>query len=59
MEKRFVVSPQTVDYSITNIVDAIDKGNKLLAIDGIEDLGDEERLDFSDSIIHNPVDNLV
>ena len=30
MEKRFVVSPQTVDYSITNIVDAIDKGNKLI-----------------------------
>lgn len=54
MDKRFIVSPQTVDYSITNIVDAIDKGNKLLAIEGIEDLGDEERLDFSDSIILKP-----
>lgn len=54
MEKRFTVSPQTVDYSINNIVDAIDKGNKLLAIGGIEDLSDEERLDYSDSIILKP-----
>lgn len=54
MEKKFVVSPQTVDYSITNIVDAIDKGNKLLEIDGIEDLGDEDRLNYSDSIILKP-----
>ncbi len=48
------MSPQTVDYSITNIVDAIDKGNKLLEIDGIEDLGDEDRLNYSDSIILKP-----
>lgn len=54
MEKRFTVSPQTVDYSINNIVDAIDKGYKLLAIGGIEDLSDEERLDYSDSIILKP-----
>lgn len=54
MEKRFTVSPQTVDYSITNIVDAIDKGNKLLAIDGIDDLGEEDRLNYSDSIILKP-----
>lgn len=54
MEKRFIVSPQSVDYSIANIVEAIDKGNKLLAIEGMEDLGDEERLDYSDSIILKP-----
>lgn len=54
MEKRFKVSPQTVDYSVNNIVDAIDKGNKLLEIGGIEDLSDEERLNYSDSIILKP-----
>lgn len=54
MDKRFTVSPQSVDYSIANIVEAIDKGNKLLSIEGMEDLGEEERLDYSDSIILKP-----
>lgn len=53
-EKRFLVSPQTIDYSISNIVDAIDKGNALLALDGIDDLSEEDRLDYSDSIILKP-----
>ena len=43
-EKRFVVSPQTIDYSINNIVEAIDKGNELLGLNGIEDLSEGDRL---------------
>lgn len=54
IEKRFIVSPQTIDYSISNIVEAIDKGNALLALDGIDDLSEEDRLSYSDSIILKP-----
>ena len=53
-EKRFTVSPQTIDYSISNIVEAIDKGNALRAIDGVDDLSEEDRLNYSDSIILKP-----
>ena len=53
-EKRFVVSPQTIDYSINNIVEAIDKGNELLGLNGIEDLSEGDRLTYSDSIILKP-----
>ena len=53
-KKRFVVSPQTIDYSITNIVESIDKGNALLALEGIDDLSEEDRLTYSDSIILKP-----
>ena len=35
-KKRFVVSSQTIDYSINNIVESIDKGNALLALEGID-----------------------
>lgn len=53
-DQRFIVSPQTIDFSISNIVEAIDKGNALLALDGIDDLSEEERLNYSDSIILKP-----
>lgn len=53
-KKRFVVSPQTIDYSISNIVESIDKGNALLALEGIDDLSEEDRLTYSDSIILKP-----
>lgn len=48
------VSPDPINYSISNIVDAIDKGYALLAIDGVEDLPEEDRLNYSDSIILKP-----
>lgn len=53
-QSHFVVTPQSIDYSISNIVDAIDKGNDLLALEGSDDLHDSDRLKYSDSIILKP-----
>ena len=47
IEEEFIVKPDQVDYTIGNIVGAIDKGYKLQKMEN-------EKLEFSDSIIMKP-----
>ncbi|RGZ71596.1 DUF262 domain-containing protein [Lachnospira eligens] len=53
IEEEFIVKPDQVDYTIGNIVGAIDKGYKLQKMEN-EKLDIEQRLEFSDSIIMKP-----
>lgn len=53
IEDEFIVKPDHVDYTIGNIVGAIDKGYKLQKMEN-EKLDIEQRLEFSDSIIMKP-----
>lgn len=53
IEDEFIVKPDQVDYTIGNIVGAIDKGYKLQKMEN-EKLDIEQRLEFSDSIIMKP-----
>ena len=53
IEDEFIVKPDQVDYTIGNIVGAIDKGYKLKKMEN-EKLDIEQRLEFSDSIIMKP-----
>lgn len=53
IEDKFIVKPDHVDYTIGNIVGAIDKGYKLQKMEN-EKLDIEQRLEFSDSIIMKP-----
>lgn len=53
IEDEFIVKPDQVDYTIGNIVGAIDKGYKLQEMEN-EKLDIEQRLEFSDSIIMKP-----
>lgn len=53
IEEEFIVKPDQVDYTIGNIVGAIDKGYKLQKMEN-EKLDIEQRLEFSDSIIMEP-----
>lgn len=54
MENKFVVKPQTLDHTIKQIVEAIDKGYELQELPGDEDLEEEKRLEYSDCIILKP-----
>lgn len=53
IEEEFIVKPDQADYTIGNIVGAIDKGYKLQKMEN-EKLDIEQRLEFSDSIIMKP-----
>lgn len=53
IEDEFIVKPDQVDYTIGNIVGAIDKGYRLQKMEN-EKLDIEQRLEFSDSIIMKP-----
>ena len=53
IENEFIVKPDQVDYTIGNIVGAIDKGYRLQKMEN-EKLDIEQRLEFSDSIIMKP-----
>lgn len=53
IENEFIVKPDQVDYTIGNIVGAIDKGYSLQKMEN-EKLDIEQRLEFSDSIIMKP-----
>lgn len=53
IENEFIVKPDQVDYTIGNIVGAIDKGYRLQKMEK-EKLDIEQRLEFSDSIIMKP-----
>lgn len=49
----FIVKPDEVDYTIANLVAAIDKGYKLQELEE-ESLAIEQRLEYSDSLIMKP-----
>lgn len=53
MENNFSVKPVTLDHTIKNIVDAIDKGYELQQLD-TETADVEQRLDYSDCLIMKP-----
>ncbi len=53
IENEFIVKPDQIDYTIGNIVGAIDKGYRLQKMEN-EKLDIEQRLEFSDSIIMKP-----
>lgn len=54
MENKFIVKPQTLDHTIKQIVEAIDKGYELQSLPGDQDLEEEQRLEYSDCIILKP-----
>ena len=53
MENNFTVKPVTLDHTIKNIVDAIDKGYELQQLE-TETADAEQRLDYSDCLIMKP-----
>lgn len=53
IDNKFIVKPDEVDYTIGNIVAAIDKGYKLQKLED-ETLLIEQRLEYSDSLIMKP-----
>lgn len=53
IENEFIVKPDQVDYTIGNIVAAIEKGYELQKLEN-EKLDIERRLEYSDSIIMKP-----
>lgn len=53
IDNKFIVKPDQVDYTIGNIVSAIDKGYELQRLEN-DNLGIEKRLEYSDCIIMKP-----
>lgn len=50
---KYRVDPNTLDLTIQNIVDKIDNGDKLIKLEK-DQLNDDDRLNFNDSIILKP-----
>ena len=53
MNNNFTVKPITLDHTIKNIVDAIDKGYELQKME-VETANLEQRLEYSDCLIMKP-----
>lgn len=52
--RKFNLEPQELGHTIQTLTQAIIKGNKILEIENTEDITDEMRLEYNDSIILKP-----